>query len=189
LKLIKKISLFGVFLSILGCQSVPDLRRDSAYYSGFVGSTIRLHMPLVIASDKVSVYMQWGKLMDFKFLDLYQPSCKFEIRTMQQRSRIVEPDQFKIVRVIRDAEFVEYNRQYLASLLMTFFDNSPTAVVYSTELYLHSEKQPDVLRLTCSYWEDPMDASHLTVNQIQEAMGNILTLDTNQKDGAENAGI
>ncbi|MFV2058257.1 MAG: hypothetical protein ACC707_17465, partial [Thiohalomonadales bacterium] len=49
--------------------------------------------------------------------------------------------------------------------------------IYSTELYLHSEKQPDVRVLTCSHWENPLDASHLSVNQIQNAVGKIISFE------------
>lgn len=120
--------------------------------------------------------MQWGKVMEFRSLDRDQPWCKFEINTMQAQFRSVSPDTFKIIRLYRDEEYVEKTQFKVASLDWQRFGHDATAVIYSTELYLQSERQPDVRVLTCSYWENLNDATHLTVNQIQTALGAILTL-------------
>jgi hypothetical protein len=51
-------------------------------------------------------------------------------------------------------------------------DSSPI-IEYVTELYIHSDKQPDIRRLACSHWNDPIDDQHLTVEQIQMTLGKI----------------
>ncbi|NNG14194.1 MAG: hypothetical protein HKM22_03455 [Gammaproteobacteria bacterium] len=47
---------------------------------------------------------------------------------------------------------------------------------YMTVLYLHSDRQPDVFRMTCQHWEAPSDAQHLTIKQIRQALGDLFTL-------------
>lgn len=189
MKMVKIFTIYSFVLLLSACNPVPDMRRDSPYFTGFVGSTISLNRPLEIAPEKASVYMQWGKVMNFNALERYQPYCKFEIKTIKRQAQTVNADQFNIVRAIRDREMVGAIPQTVASLYNILSDDSPTAAIYSTELFLYSERQPDVLRITCSHWEDPADATHLTVNQIQAAMGSILTLQTKDKRGALTTGV
>jgi len=47
---------------------------------------------------------------------------------------------------------------------------------YATLMYLNSEKQKDVYRITCQHWEDVMDDRHLTIKQMRQAMGDVFTL-------------
>jgi hypothetical protein len=48
---------------------------------------------------------------------------------------------------------------------------------YATLMYLNSDKQKDVYRLTCQHWEDVMDDRHLTISQMRGAMGDVFTLE------------
>ena len=47
---------------------------------------------------------------------------------------------------------------------------------YATMLYLHSERQNDVYRMTCQHWEEIRDGRYLSVAQMRKAMGEIFTL-------------
>lgn len=58
--------------------------------------------------------------------------------------------------------------------------DSPTAENNITEIFLHSPKQPDVLRLSCMHWEDVSDANHLTIKQIRATLGKYITLKLNK---------
>jgi len=55
-------------------------------------------------------------------------------------------------------------------------DGGPMAEIYRTYLYVKSSTQPDVVRFMCEYWEDPTDGAHLSVEQIQQALGNIVLI-------------
>ena len=61
-------------------------------------------------------------------------------------------------------------------------DAGPSHVDYMTVMYLESVKQPDVLRITCTHWEDPVEAEFLSIQQMRKAMGKILTLNIRSAD-------
>ena len=43
-------------------------------------------------------------------------------------------------------------------------------------MYLRSDKQKDVYRLTCQHWESVLDDKHLSIKQMRDAMGVVFTL-------------
>ncbi|NOZ54907.1 MAG: hypothetical protein GXP08_17525 [Gammaproteobacteria bacterium] len=64
-----------------------------------------------------------------------------------------------------------------ASLKHTSGNGSgPMAEIFRTYLYVTSITQPNVFRFMCEHWEDPISGEHLTVEQIKQALGNIITL-------------
>ncbi|NIO40864.1 MAG: hypothetical protein GTO41_12185 [Burkholderiales bacterium] len=42
---------------------------------------------------------------------------------------------------------------------------------------LHSETQPDVVRMTCARWGVPQELSNVTVAGIRKSLGDIVTLE------------
>jgi len=94
----------------------------------------------------------------------------------------IKPDTFTITRVFLDEGFVSLFPK-LASLTMTasypglyLGAGGVTAVVYITEIYLESDIQPDVVRLSCKQWDDPMMGAHLTLQEIKLALGELITI-------------
>lgn len=65
---------------------------------------------------------------------------------------------------------------FLSALL---FNDGLTAVDYATELTISSQKQPDIIKLTCRHWEDPDDPEHLNLQQIQGALGDFAYIQIN----------
>jgi hypothetical protein len=47
---------------------------------------------------------------------------------------------------------------------------------FATILYLRSERQPEALRLTCGHWDYPPWATHLSIAQIRQTLGEVMTL-------------
>jgi hypothetical protein len=44
-------------------------------------------------------------------------------------------------------------------------------------MFVHSARQPDVYRVTCSYMGDPWDVDPLTIAEIREALNGVFRLD------------
>lgn len=156
---------------VLGaCQTADDGAQARHIPAG---SALELHQTLSIPPDRVSVRIQDGKLQDS--VDQYRPNCKFEIRTMASVQRAVRPDRFEIQRVRRFAEGVLAG---LTTAGIGLFGDGPSYTPYITELYLHSDRQRDVLRLSCQHWQDPawVEAAHVTVPEIRAALGPVFTL-------------
>jgi hypothetical protein len=169
--------IFALFALLAGCQPpVKDI--NSPYYSVPVGSTLTLNKEIEIPAGHVSMYMQRGKqYLGYGDVEKYYPSCKFELNTpLKDVRQIVHPDVFTIYKVVRDTYVVQSNAVMLASIVMDGSGDGPTALTFSTIMYLRSEKQPDVFRLTCEHWDDPTDGDHLTISDIRKALGDMFTL-------------
>ena len=171
-----------LIIAISACAQTPVRDVSSVFYSIPAGSVLRLNQPLQIAPESVSVFMQHGNLIAEPLIDRYQPYCKFELYTMSEAARQVAPDTFVIEKVVDETELTTQLTPPAARLLagLMLVSDTPSIYTYTTHLYLHSEVQPDVYRLSCMHWEDVQDDNYLTVSQMREAMGDIFMLELAQ---------
>ncbi len=184
-------SLFGFFILIgLASCAGKDITgnnikdEDSVFYSVPVGSSLVLNQDLIIAGDQVAVYVQNGTLMLYRELDKYRPNCKFEVYKISEQPRTVHADTFEIIKVEDDIESSSLRaRVQLAALdsvssnrYLAFGLDHSEVFNYASLMYLNSEKQKDVYRMTCQHWESVMDDKHLSITQMRQAMGEIFTL-------------
>lgn len=167
-------------LLVSGCQ-VP-FSADSPLTPVPEQSTLLLHQPLTIPPQSVSLWFQNGQQLPENDLDHYYPHCKFETLKIQEIEKTIQPDTFVIHKVVR---WNDYARQpiRLASapveikISVSGADNGgPGHVNTATEMFLRSDKQPDVYRLVCSQWEDAAERTHVTINQIRRTLGDIFSL-------------
>ena len=166
---------------LAGCSSYDVRDEDSVFYAVPVGSTLVLNQQVNIRGDQVAVYVQNGELMQYDEVNFYLPNCKFEIYTMSEQPRTVQADTFKIIKVEDDIESSSLPK----STRLAALDNALTYGLlgrsyvfnYATLMYLNSEKQKDVYRMTCQHWEDMMDDRHLSIRQMRQAMGDVFTLE------------
>jgi len=177
---LNRVFFVGLMLSVSAC-SINDIKdEDSVFYAVPVGSTLVLNQQLNIRGDQVAVYLQNGELMQYDEVNFYLPNCKFEIYTMSEQPRTVQADIFEIIKVEDDIESSSLQK----STRLAALDNALTFAMldrsymfnYATLMYLNSEKQKDVYRITCQHWEDVMDDRHLTIKQMRQAMGDVFTL-------------
>jgi len=180
-----RIAIMGLISGILaGCSSGP-YPVSSPYYTIPTGSKLVLQHKLTIPPNAARIYIQYGKVVSAKQKDDYHAHCWFESWRVLDTSQVIEPDTFTITRSIQTDDVVQRSETRRYAMLETAFKSSgaegggPMALVYSTEMHIHSDKQPDIRRFVCSHWEDPLDARHLTVADMQKALGNIATIKLN----------
>ena len=170
----------GLIAGLSACSQNAVKDEDSAFYAVPVGSLLVLNQDVTIAGDQVAVYVQNGQLMSDTEVNKYYPNCKFEVYKISEQPRTVLADTFEIIKVVDDIESSSLQKSTeLAALdkALTFGMLDRSYVFnYATLMYLNSEKQKDVYRLTCQHWEDVMDDRHLTIRQMRVAMGDIFTL-------------
>ncbi len=174
----------SVLLTACGVSNIKD--ETSEFYAIPVGSLLVLNEDVEIDGDQVATYVQNGKIMRYKDVDKYQPNCKFEIYTMSEQPRTVKQDTFEIVKVVDEIESSSIQKSiHLAARGDTFMlgalDRS-YMYNYATMLYLNSNKQKDVYRMTCQHWEDVIDDRHLSIAQMRSAMGDVFMLEIKEKD-------
>ena len=168
-------------LFLTGCISNEIKDESSPFYSVPVHSTLKLNQSLIIEGGQVATYVQNGKVMPERDVDKYKPNCKFEIYTMSEQSRTVDADSFVLTRVVDDIESssLKGSNQLAAldeALVLGTLDRS-YMYNYATMMYLHSERQKDVYRMTCQHWEDVLDDMYLSATEMRQAMGKVFTLE------------
>jgi hypothetical protein len=169
-----------MLLALSACSVNETKDEDSYFYSVPVGSSIVLNQELTISGEQVAIFVQNGELMSYDAVNKYQPNCKFEIYTMSEQPRVVVVDTFEITKVVDEVESSSlHTRTQLAMRGNTYaFGMLDRSYVfnYATMMYLESDQQKDVYRMTCQHWEDMRDDRYLTVAQMRQAMGDVFTL-------------
>jgi len=173
---------------LAGCTGSQLRDEASPFYSVPAGSVLTLNRDITIPGNKVAAYVQDGKVLGYNDVDWYRPNCKFELYTISEQPRQVRADSFSITRVVDEIESSSLQGQvyYVAMVVGMGLDRS-YVFNYATKMYLHSELQPDVYRMTCQHWEDVVDDRYLSVEQMRQAMGDVFTLAIRQVDSAADA--
>ena len=177
---LKQIAFVSSLLTLFACSVNDTKDENSPFYAVPVGSSILLNRNVTISGEQVAIYVQNGELMSYDEVNKYNPNCKFEIYTMSEQPRTVKQDTFEIIKVVDDIESSSLMKSTQLAmrgspLIVGGLDRS-NVFNYATMMYLNSEKQKDVYRMTCQHWEDIKDDRYLTVTQMREAMGEIFTL-------------
>jgi len=171
----KLILLFGILL-LTACATGP-YPVTSPYYQVPTGSRVELKQTLTIPPNRARTYMQYGRVVTAKQKDQYYPHCWFLSWKVFNRAQVIKPDIFIVTKAQKFEEVIQIPGPYLLASLHGSIglrqDGGPTAVEYSTRLSIHSDAQPDIQQFVCSYWEDPVDGKHLTVAEMQKALGDI----------------
>ena len=160
-----------------GSQVVRD--ENSQFFSVPTGSTFTLHRELTIQPDQTSVYLQNGEITQPGRMDIFQPNCKFELFTISEQARTVAPDTFVVTRILDQREDVVTRWPRYASLVIADGgggDGGPMHQNYSTTMWLDSNTQPDVFRMSCRRWDTINTGDYLSINEMRRALGDYFTL-------------
>jgi hypothetical protein len=166
-------------ITLTGCAALtPEPSPQSPYYPPPVGSLLVLQRQLEIPADRVSIHIQDGQLRDYGALNRYRGYCKLEMWSRVDAPRTLAPDTFRITRVARESRAVGLESPLRVASRLAGFDpnDGPIAHVMSTEMYLNSERQPDVYRMTCSHWGEAVFPAHLSIEQMRTALGGMFRL-------------
>jgi len=148
------------------------------------GYKLQLNKAIVIPGESASLHIQDGepRTQPLNPVENYRPYCIIEVRDRMAATQTIHPDVFKVTRVVRNEEIVSLIPR-LASVDMiaanTGFhmgSGGHTAVVYATEMYLESSTQPNVTKLVCQQWDDATVGTHLNLNDIKLALGDLITV-------------
>ncbi len=169
----------GVLLSFLvGCQNFVERDENSPFYMVPSGSRLLLHYDVMIPPYKLKTYIQNGRIVYAP--NQYYPFCRFELRQVKETPQRVTPDIFEIYQTSRQKGIFAAMSSFQLFASLTFGnsgDGKPSPIIYATRMDLRSSQQPEVFRLTCGHLQDPnLEARHLSIKQIREALGNVFTL-------------
>lgn len=167
-----------VFLLALltACQTMGAIGEDSPYPPP-VGSRFTLKQPLTVTADSAHVTLQKGRVVSLRELNLYRPNCSLYLNTVRGTDQTVAPDEFTVKRVNRVTTFVARRAGFVRVRRLADQDSGgPNMLIFRTVLDLESARQPQVRQLVCERWDHPSLGEHVTIREIRQALGDIMTL-------------
>ena len=155
--------------------------RFESLYGLPSNAVLVLNQDIMIPANSLAVYLQNGRVTPGG-VNHYEPSCKFELRHKKPQAQTVRAEIFKIRQFTRHrGDFAGVSATLQIPVrhrrrLDLFNEDAPSFIVYASYFYLESVQQPDVLRLTCSHWQFWGEGRHLTLAEIQAALGSVFTV-------------
>jgi len=146
----------GVAL-LAGCQTVATNDPAKINFRIPPDSRLVLNRELTIPAGVAHVVFQHGE--PGPAANEFEVNCRFEVRDLGPR--VIQPDSFLITRWGSQREWV----------------NEPNTLRFYKVFYLKSERQPDLLPMTCQVWSYPLIGRPVTIRQIQEALGEYFTFE------------
>ena len=175
----------GLLLTSLllgGCMGGGSTVREAVSvdrYIDLAGGKVKLHRVLEVKAGQARVFLQHGKVTGS--VDSYAPQCDFEITSVDHEGTYIQPDVFKILRVQHVMEQVvqSYSPIRVASLTLAgISDDGGISQYYEGyHFWLQSQKQPQVLRMSCyGVFEEPGWLRPPTLREIRATLGDIASI-------------
>jgi hypothetical protein len=142
-------------LLLAGCQTTATTDVNSIWFKIRPGSTLVLNQPVEIPAGEAHIDLQNGQLSGG--VDEYTVNCIFEIENLGPHT--VTPDSFAITDASDSQEWV----------------SQPDIMRFYKELWLKSDRQPEVLKLVCQDWAGPLQGRPVSVGEIENAVGAYFT--------------
>lgn len=189
-------------LLLSACQSTDYIGNEDSYrYRIPTGSTLVLNKPIVIPSDRSTVYIFRGEVVTYKKVDIYYPHCQLRMKKISSQARTINPDTFAITRI---NDWEDYHASGSSRVRVTLgfgvrigtsghigvgFGSGgrggPSIIKYATIISLRSDSQSDVKDMICAQWGDQGGIEAVTIHETRDALGDIFTLNIKTKQKAE----
>jgi hypothetical protein len=169
-----------VLISILVCPALAQAAKygeDSPYAIIPVNSKLVLKQTITFEPDQISIKLR--RVGDFpKAVNPYQKStvCEFDLYNRLPEARVIEPTEFRIIKVVKDVEYVSAGNIETASLF-GYSTSGPAWEIHSVIMYLKSEAYPYVYSMTCSYQDNIGEGDPLSITLIRWAVGRVFELE------------
>lgn len=176
-------AMLGAALFVTGCQTVSyQGNENSPFYVVPAGSRLVLERELTIPGDRAAVYIQGGQVSSYWSVNPYYPYCKFEVRFPKDTPQKIQPDDFAVTRAYQEtppmvrAEPQRFDGRARLVRVSAQDSGGVSATVFATTMWLRSDRQPDVSRMTCAQWGYPPLDGHLSIAQIRKTLAVVFTL-------------
>ena len=143
-------------------------------------SSLTLNQKIDFKPGKTRVFLQDGMVVSQ--FNHYKSNCNLEIRKKDEENwQFVEPGVYKVISTRQTLEevvrFIPGNETRVASrLILADIDTSQTDIYLGMHYYLSGE-DANVMRLSCrGVMALPHEAEPPTLQEIRQALGNIITL-------------
>ena len=139
-------------LLLSACQSMQSDDPSLLSFKIPPGSTLALNKNIEITEGNTHAQFQHGKLTTEKRRSQYDLGCRLDFREFGPRT--VTPEIFNIERT-------EHNEGWISR---------PNIYFYSTEIYLSSDNDTDIIKLVCGNWAT-WPATNFSIADITHTLG------------------
>ena len=148
-----------IVVSVSGCPNPMAVKDDvdSQFFYIRPGSQWIVHQDVSISSGRSHANFQHGRVVNG--LDNYTVGCALDVRDLGPGT--VTAGSFTITRGESSTEWI----------------SRPNIMKFYRVMYLQSDSQPNVLRLTCHDWDGPLIGQDISVPEMREALGGIASFE------------
>jgi hypothetical protein len=149
------------------------------------GDKVILNQPISTPGG-AKIFLQNGKVKKRSDVREATPYCYFHLRRSSElidTEASLSSEQFTVARTNRQNEMVQSNQpwdqprdQPQKVIALTIFNQDSSEKTLTTRIFLASDNQPEVIGLNCSVWAVPYERSHVTLEEIRKALGDVVTL-------------
>ena len=179
----QKILLLSWVMLLAGCQSMGvGSAGGSNPLLIPVGSSITLNQPLNFEIGYSRTHVQFGKSVKPDELRKRYPYCRFyryEHPDEMQSERSMQPDTFQVTRSYRAMDMPLSGSNGGFGMMPGFNSDGgpPDDNTHNSILKIQSAQQPEIVELRCAVWTEPSINNYLTIAEIQEVLGEVVSID------------
>ncbi len=182
----KSIILHLLPLFLLSACASLNMESEQARLKRLVspGTIIELHEPLTVPMDYSRTFIQDGKSVISRELEVRSPYCqfyRFETQQELQTVRVIQPDRFSVIGTSTRMHLASVDPNMLSmgrsmSVVRPRYENFLSESTLQTIIKIKSEKQPAVVELTCMIFSFPHQKNYVTFDEIIETLGDLVTI-------------
>jgi hypothetical protein len=172
---------------LTACSTALVTDPDARNYVPSPGSTVTVKQRLEIAGGQTRVFLQDGKLLPkASRLDLYVVNCSFELNTLAETPRYIEPGIYTVTRSWREEKEIVQHKpttlhlaaaQPVSLQLGEGGNDGPTMTFEEIRMRLQSEQPSDIRELACrGILNDPSLVVPPMLAEIRRALGNYASI-------------
>ncbi len=176
----------GVILVLLallaGCRQSGVVNKgvDSRFFLPPVGSKVLVKQDIPVPPGWARTFFQRGEAVGYYQVDWYSVNCNFEINQVSEQIRYIQPGEFLVSRVEQQIEGVVHRPGQPVRLAaagrfaVSGVDAGGVLLNQAVHLWLESEEQPEVRRLSCrGTLDDAPNAQFPSIAEMRQALGSV----------------
>ena len=170
-------------LLLVACGPLSIRNEATRSYVPLRNASLELHRDVVVAPERARVFFQDGVVLPG--INEYRPHCELTLRKLADRPQTIQADRFTVERVSADIVHVVTSGAVVVAVNAEFRlagggggGDGEGRLMKTYILYLHSDRQPEVLSLVCGgAFNLPALATRPSLEDIQTALGYYATLE------------
>lgn len=151
-----------IVMLLYGCQGNPAHVSSEPGERVLPEDHVQVARELTVPAGRASIVLQNGNVVSGA-VDRFVASCRFVMKAIKSVPQTIEPGTFRVTAVRYWEDFV------IPDYRDIFYTDE--FINYEITLQLNSAQQPAVHSLLCRHDDESADGRHLTVSEMQQALG------------------